>query len=73
MVQWLKTCLQAGDTSSIPDQGVQIPHALQLKNPKDKIEAGDLPGSSAVEHPPANARDMDSSPDPGRSHVLGAN
>ena len=25
---------KAGDTSSIPDQGVQIPHALQLKKPK---------------------------------------
>ena len=62
----------AGDTSSIPDQGMQIPHALQLKKkkkPKDKLEEGGLPGSSVVKHPPANASNMGSIPDLARSHI----
>ena len=63
----------AGDTSSIPDQGMQIPHALQLKKkkkkPKDKIEERGLPGSSVVKHPPANAGDMGSIPDLGSFHI----
>ena len=29
-----------------------------------------LPGGSVVKNPPANARDMGSVPDPGRSHML---
>ena len=36
-------------------------------------EGGDLPGGTVVKNPPANARDMGSSPGPGRSHMLRSN
>ena len=39
------------------------------KKPKDKLEEGGLPGSSVVKHPPANASNMGSIPDLGRSHI----
>ena len=35
--------------------------------------AGDFPGGSVVENPPANAGDTGSSPGPGRSHMLWSN
>ena len=32
-----------------------------------------FPGGTVVKNPPANARDMGSSPGPGRSHMLQSN
>ena len=34
---------------------------------------GDFPGGTMVKNPPANAGDMGSIPDPGRSHILRSN
>ena len=42
-----------------------------LKSHKKNL--GGLPGGSVVESPPANAEDTDSSPGPGRSHMLQSN
>ena len=41
---------------------------IVIKNQKQ-----DLPGGAVVKHPPANAGDMGSSPDPGRSHMPWSN
>ena len=38
-----------------------------------KTNEQDFPGGSVVKNPPANARDMGSIPDPGRSHMLQSN
>ena len=38
-----------------------------------RTDLGDLPSGAVVKNPPANARDMGSSPGPGRSHMLRSN
>ena len=39
-------------------------HKIEIKK-----QQRDFPGGAVVENPPANAGDMGSSPDPGRSHM----
>ena len=48
---------------------VEQPHKPQ----HSRTEFSGFPGGAVVENPPANAGDMGSSPDPGRSHMPRSN
>ena len=50
-----------------------IIYPIKLKNFRKKKRIEGIPGGTVVKNPPANAGDMGSSPDPGRSHMPRSN